>query len=176
MADDSYWLRLRNARRGRRAVLRGGAIAGAGLAAAGLVGCGSSANNNKTAGGSAAQSTSVAAATSAGAATATPAASAAAKPAGDQPRPGGVISQRLASDPPALDIHQVSTYVAVFPEAPCYNQLLQIDTQDPSDTKIVADLADKWETTDNGQTVIFHLHPGVKFHDGSAFTLSLIHI
>jgi peptide/nickel transport system substrate-binding protein len=34
----------------------------------------------------------------------------------------------------------------------------------------VADLADTWEISPDGLTWTFHLHPGVKWHDGEAFT------
>jgi peptide/nickel transport system substrate-binding protein len=40
----------------------------------------------------------------------------------------------------------------------------------PDDTyTFCPDLADKWESAD-GITYVFHLHPGVKWHDGVAFT------
>lgn len=168
MTEKNYWQRATGARRDRRAILRGGALTGVGLAAAGVVGC-SSSNNNKNN-----SSTASGASNSSGGATASK--SAASSPVtgtqtgAAQPKPGGVISQRTASDPQQLDLHQVSTYGALWPETPCYNQLLQIDTMDENDSKIVADLADKWETPDNGLTYIFHLHPGIKFHDGTAFT------
>jgi peptide/nickel transport system substrate-binding protein len=34
----------------------------------------------------------------------------------------------------------------------------------------VGDLADTWEVSPDGLTWTFHLHPGVKWHDGTAFT------
>ncbi len=166
MSGESYWQRLAVNRHGRRTVLRGGALTGVGLAAAGLIGCGSS-NNNKPANSANGNTGSSGAAP--GTAAAKPAGTAA-PPAASVPKPGGVISQRTASDPQQLDLHQVSTYGALWPEAPCYNQLLQIDPADELDSKLLPDLADKWETPDNGATYIFHLHPGIKFHDGTPFT------
>ena len=35
---------------------------------------------------------------------------------------------------------------------------------------IVPRLADRWETEGNGRRVVFHLHPGVRWHDGAPFT------
>jgi peptide/nickel transport system substrate-binding protein len=166
MTEGSYWQRVQRARYDRRAVVRGGALTGVGLAAAGLVGCGSSNNNN----GSSTSGATKSASTAGGAPSSGSSPAAGASVAVAQPKPGGVISVPVSSDPQALDIHQVSTYVAVWPEAPCYNQLLQIDPNDETDSKITADLADKWETPDNGLSYIFHLHPGIKFHDGSPFT------
>jgi len=164
MAEGNYWQRLATARRGRRSVLRGGVIASAGLAVTGLVGCSSSNNNTGS------RPANTTAGTAAGNGTPRSGGSPAANATGEQPKPGGTISQRIPSDPQALDIHQVSTYGAVWPEAPSYNQLLQIDPQDATDSKIIPDLADTFETLDNGMTYVFHLHPGVKFHDGMPFT------
>jgi peptide/nickel transport system substrate-binding protein len=161
MREQNYWAGKLATRPDRRAVLRGGALTAAGLTAAGLAACGGASNSNRT---TQAPASSAAATTASGAASATPAAAA------DQPKPGGTISQRIASDPQVLDIHQASSYVAVWPETGCYNQLIQIDPRDANDANLVADLADKWETPDNGLTYIFHLHPGIKFHDGTAFT------
>src|SRR5215211_4929379 len=51
----------------------------------------------------------------------------------EQPRPGGVVTQRLSTDPPSLDIHQVTTFTGVWPCAPCMNQLVQFDPDKPGD-------------------------------------------
>lgn len=83
-----------------------------------------------------------------------------------RPQPGGTFSQRLFTDPSAFDIHQLVTYVAVWPEAPAYNQLLQFDPQNP-DSKVIPDLADSYEVSADGTSIVFKLHPGVTFHDGS---------
>ena len=42
--------------------------------------------------------------------------------------------------------------------------------RDGSSWKPVADLADTWEVSPDGLTWTFHLHPGVKWHDGTPFT------
>jgi ABC-type transport system substrate-binding protein len=89
----------------------------------------------------------------------------------EQPRPGGVISQRIATDPAPIDIHQTTTYTGVWPTAPCFNQLVQFDPSkvQAGPQEIIADLATKWEQADP-TTVVFTLKPGVTFHDGSDFT------
>ena len=90
---------------------------------------------------------------------------------GELPRSGGFLNQRLQTDPPSLDLHQVTTYTGVWPTAPCFNQLVQFDPDKPGDTPqdIMPDLAEKWEQPDP-TTVVFTLRKGVKFHDGSDFT------
>ena len=90
---------------------------------------------------------------------------------GETPRAGGILSQRLATDPPSFDLHQVTTYTGVWPIAPCFNQLVQFHPDEPADEPdgIIADLAERWEQPDP-TTLTFTLKQGVTFHDGSAFT------
>src|SRR5712692_8379469 len=105
MDDFNYWQRMTGRRLARRALLRSGGIAAAGIGVATLIGCASkSASSGKA---------------NTGAATGGSGAG--------QPQRGGILSHRLPTDPPTLDIHQASTYVAIWDEAPCYNQLLQWD-------------------------------------------------
>jgi peptide/nickel transport system substrate-binding protein len=95
----------------------------------------------------------------------------AAQPSSDQPRAGGVINQRLPTDPPSMDLHQVTTFVGVWPTIPCFNQLVQFDSSRPTagPNDIQPDLAERWEQPD-AQTVVFHLRRGVTWHDGTSFT------
>jgi len=88
----------------------------------------------------------------------------------EQPRPGGIISQPMATDPPSLDIHQVTTYTGVWPINGAFNQLVQFNPEKPGDTQqdIIPDLAERWEQPD-ATTLVFSLKKGVKFHDGSEF-------
>ena len=34
---------------------------------------------------------------------------------------------------------------------------------------IIPELADTWDIGDGGKTITFHLHKGVKWHDGTPF-------
>jgi ABC-type transport system substrate-binding protein len=44
-----------------------------------------------------------------------------------------------------------------------FNTLVTID----ENLEVVPDLAKSWEVKDDGKTYVFHLHEGVKFHDGT---------
>lgn len=47
-----------------------------------------------------------------------------------------------------------------------YNGLVKYD----KNLNIVGDLADSWDIDDDGKVITFHLHKGVKWHDGKPFT------
>jgi peptide/nickel transport system substrate-binding protein len=140
MGELSYWLPLTGRRLARRRLLSSGGIVAAGVGLATLAGCGS-----RTSGGKAPAS---------------------ASSGSGAPQKGGVLVHWSQTDPQSLDIHSVTSYVSVWPETPAYNQLLQYDPNDP-DKKIIPDLADSYEVAGDGKSVVFKLHPGVKFHDGS---------
>jgi len=88
--------------------------------------------------------------------------------AADQPRSGGTLTMWTQGDPPNFDLHQNSTFMVNWAMAPCYNQIVQFDPLDP--TKIIPDLAERWEMAPDGKSYTFFLHKGVKFHDGKVLT------
>ncbi len=91
-----------------------------------------------------------------------------AKPAADQPKPGGIVETVAESDPADLDgLWSTSILAQVFVN-PSYNGLLQYDPLE--NTKIVPRLAEKWDVSPDGQTITFALRKGVKWHDGQPFT------
>ena len=150
---DNYWTRVMERRVSRRAGLRAGAL-GAGLAGAFALACGGGKDTGTETGGAPSSSQQ--------------------QPSGqgEQPRTGGTINQRTPTDPsPNLDLHQTTTYTAVWPVAPAFNQLVQFDPAKPGDTQkdIIADLAEKWEQADD-TTMVFSLRKDVKWHDGTGFT------
>lgn len=162
--ESGYWTQRRSAALSRRRALRVGVGAG-GLAAAFALACGGDSKD---------ETNKATATTGSPAAVATSGASSPAAQAtqtGEQPKVGGVVVQRLPTDPDFLDAHKSTTYGSVWPHAPCFNQLVQFspDQKDPSPQAIMADLAEKWEQPDS-QTLVFTLKKGVKFHDGSDFT------
>jgi peptide/nickel transport system substrate-binding protein len=88
--------------------------------------------------------------------------------AAETPRHGGVLLAVIGADPPSLDPHQESTFANIELVAPLYSTLLQLDPND--ERKIIGDLAMEWKISPDGLTYSFKLHPGVRFHDGSALT------
>ncbi len=91
----------------------------------------------------------------------------AAEAADEPPRYGGVLTQDTFADAPHFDLHQSETIAALLPLAPCYNRLVQYDPFDA--TKIVPDLAERWEISQDGKLYTFYLRRGVKFHHGKPF-------
>lgn len=80
-----------------------------------------------------------------------------------QPKPGGTLKIAFESDVPGMDPHtslgvQVQVLIPIL-----FNTLVTIDEH----LEVAPDLASAWEVKDGGKTYIFHLHKGVKFHDGT---------
>src|SRR5256714_11462834 len=89
---------------------------------------------------------------------------------GEKPRYGGTFLSAGNEEVPFYDLHQTSlggVYAAV---APAYNFLIRTSPDDPKGQEIMPDLADTWEVSDGGKTLTFHLHKGVKWHDGAPFS------
>jgi ABC-type transport system substrate-binding protein len=80
-----------------------------------------------------------------------------------QAKHGGTLKIAFESDVPGMDPH-TSLGVQVQVLIPSlFNTLVTID----ENLEVVPDLASSWEVKDDGRTYIFHLHKGVKFHDGT---------
>jgi peptide/nickel transport system substrate-binding protein len=88
--------------------------------------------------------------------------------AGEQPQKGGTIVWAVHESMPTFDMHYDTSYILAQPVGPIYNGLV---TQDPyNNGKIIGDLAERWEISEDGKRITFFLHKGVKFHDGSPFS------
>lgn len=124
----------------RRSVLKGAVASGAGLTGLTLFGCRGSDNSRASRN----------------------------QPSGAGPRRGGVLRISNGGDPPDFDVLQSATYLTHFLGAPCYNTLVKIDPSD--ETKILPDLAEEWELSEDGKAVRLSLRRGVIFHNGETFT------
>ncbi|MBI2219162.1 MAG: ABC transporter substrate-binding protein [Candidatus Rokubacteria bacterium] len=85
-----------------------------------------------------------------------------------KPRQGGVVTWFDYGDPARLDVHAESPLVVQQATAGIWSGLLHYDPADPS--KVVGDLAEKWEASADGKVYTFHLRRGVKWHDGRPFS------
>src|SRR6266849_9959260 len=89
---------------------------------------------------------------------------------GEKPRYGGKFLSAGNEEIPFYDLHQTSLggiYAAV---APVYNCLIRTSPYDPMALDIIPELADTWDISDGGKPITFHLHKGVKWHDGVPFS------
>jgi len=73
----------------------------------------------------------------------------------------------LTEDPETLDV-QMTTDSYTIP-LNCFDRLVETDTVD-GEAQIIPGLADTWDVSEDGLTYTFHLHEGVTFHNGDAFT------
>jgi ABC-type transport system substrate-binding protein len=89
---------------------------------------------------------------------------------GEQPRYGGTFLSAGNEEIPFYDMHQTSLGGVYAATAPAYNCLIRSSPYDPTGRELIPELADTWEVSDGGQTLTFHLHQGVKWHDGAPFS------
>ncbi|MEO8441115.1 MAG: ABC transporter substrate-binding protein [Betaproteobacteria bacterium] len=84
------------------------------------------------------------------------------------PKRGGTLRVSNGGDPPDFDMHQSATFLAQFIAAPCYSNLLRIDPGNLN--RLLPDLAERSDISDDGRTVTFQLRSGVIFHNGMPLT------
>ncbi|MBI4307450.1 MAG: ABC transporter substrate-binding protein [Chloroflexi bacterium] len=89
-------------------------------------------------------------------------------PPTERPSHGGTLTLITPEPPPHFDMHQQTPLIALGPLSPNYSLLVKRDPKDLS--KVVPDLAEKWETSPDGLAVTFTLRKDVKWHDGKPFT------
>lgn len=81
--------------------------------------------------------------------------------------PANTLRVFLDADPETLD-GQMTTDSYDIP-LNAFDRLVECDTIDGK-PELVPGLADSWDVTEDGLTYTFHLHEGVKFHNGNDFT------
>src|SRR5713101_253030 len=83
--------------------------------------------------------------------------------AAEAPKHGGTLTVGLAADIAHFDVFHAIGYEAYWALENIHSGLVRVDPQG----QILPDMATSWDITDDGRTYIFHLHPGIRFHDGT---------
>ena len=89
---------------------------------------------------------------------------------GEKPRYGGKFLSAGNEEIPFYDMHQTSLGGIFAAVSPAYNCLIRTSPYDPIAMDIIPELAHTWDVSDGGKTITFHLHKGVKWHDGTPFS------
>ncbi|OGL58993.1 MAG: hypothetical protein A3J27_08135 [Candidatus Tectomicrobia bacterium RIFCSPLOWO2_12_FULL_69_37] len=76
---------------------------------------------------------------------------------------GGTLRIAIEGNVPHLDGTVVTGIIIKFYRETAGSGLVMVD----ENYNIVGDLAHKWEFSDEGRVITFHLRPGAKFHDGT---------
>lgn len=90
-------------------------------------------------------------------------------PKGQEPRYGGTFTLSMYTEARSFDPHQEISFTTLSVVAPSTNNLIKFDPV-AREYKVVPDLAKSWEISKDGTVYTFHLHEGVKYHDGKDFT------
>ena len=102
--------------------------------------------------------------------TAAPVATAA--PAGDA-KYGGTVNMSAYADSRDWDPKGSSSLSSIQAVSQLYNQIVQYNTVETS--KIECDLCESWETSDDGQTITFHIRNDVQWLDGEQLDAEDVH-
>ncbi|HEY5475842.1 MAG TPA: ABC transporter substrate-binding protein [Tepidiformaceae bacterium] len=151
---DNYWGNYWSKRTSRRRLLGGAGMAGAGVAALGLVGCGGGSSSNNSG------ASSLATPTGGGAATATdPFANA---------KKGGTYNSYTVNDPPTIDPYGNSSYLTKTYAAYAYSRLMMYGTGGGvagSDVRPTGDAAETVQATPDGMKFTYTLRKNLTFHN-----------
>ena len=88
----------------------------------------------------------------------------------ENPRRGGKFIGVLNEKIPFYDMHQTSLGGIFAATAPAYNGLVRTSPYDSLATEVIPELANSWSFSEDGKSITFHLHQGVKWHDGAPFS------
>lgn len=85
-----------------------------------------------------------------------------------EPRSGGEVVIAVMQEPPSLNTLVDSDLMAAqLTEHHIYQALVRVDPYDDPRYRIVPELAERWEVSEDRKTYTFHLRSGVRFHDGT---------
>jgi len=91
-------------------------------------------------------------------------------PAVSAATPGGILNTWMNSGTETFDLMQQGRGPAFFHFGSIFNGLIQFDPQDETASRIVPDLAEEWEVSEDATVFTFRLRAGVKFQDGHPLT------
>src|SRR5437773_6704397 len=86
----------------------------------------------------------------------------------ETPKYGGTLNYVIPADaPPSFDAHRETTFATMQSAAPFYSVLIKVNPMNPgSPTDFVCDLCTEMpQPGGEGETYIFKIRSGVKFHD-----------
>jgi len=89
---------------------------------------------------------------------------------GEQPKPGGTLRVAWEADVTGFDPGLSRGIQAYYLKGNIFNTLVTVD----ENLNFVPELAESWETQENGKVYVFHLRKGVKFHDGTDFNAEAV--
>lgn len=87
---------------------------------------------------------------------------------GGEPQDGGVLTMAATAEALSLDPHRQAAYTVHGAVGSVYSRLVAFKTgpdEDYGTNELESDLAETWETPDDGTTWTFKLRQGVQFHD-----------
>jgi peptide/nickel transport system substrate-binding protein len=86
------------------------------------------------------------------------------------PKRGGQVVVQMNVEPPSLNSIVDSDFWGGEIAEEIYDTLVDLDPYDDPDYRIVPELAERWEISDDKLVYTFHLRHGVVWHDGEPFT------
>jgi ABC-type transport system substrate-binding protein len=153
--SDNYWGKYWSKQTNRRRLLGGAGVAGAGIAALGLVGCGDDDNGGGGLGN-----------------LATPTSAAGAKPTAVDPfagaKTGGTYRDQTTAEPPSIDPYGSASFTTKVFSCWVYSRLMMYKTGPgipAASTRPTGDSAETMEISPDVMKYTFKLRKGLKFHD-----------
>lgn len=96
----------------------------------------------------------------------TPTFTLAAPPPSPTPQPPVILVVGRTAEAAGLDPHSVPAHSSWRVFELIYNTVVTLD----EDLAVVPELAESWEIKDGGKQYVFHLRPGIRFHNGDELT------